>query len=70
MSDERNVSDPDEFDDPLQNYDPRQFDDPLEQALVEEELGAIRHEPFTTIPPDMPVHEAVGKLAGMHVACL
>lgn len=64
------VPDPDDFQDPLENYDPKEFDDPLEQALVEEELKTIRHEPFTTISPTAPVHEAVGKLAGMHVACL
>ena len=64
------VRDPDEFQDPLENYEPRQFDDPLEQALVEEEIGTIRHEPFSTISPDTPVHEAVAQLAGKHVACL
>lgn len=70
MSDERRTSDPDNFDDPLENYEPKQYDDPLEQALVEEELGAIRHEPYATIPPNTPVHQALDKLAGMHIACL
>ena len=64
------LSDKDEFEDPLENYEPKQYDDPLEQALVEEELGTIRHEPFTTIAPSTPVHEAVEKLGGLHIACL
>ena len=46
------------------------YDDPLEQALLEKEIGSIRHEPFSSIPPDMPVREAVRKLAELHVACL
>ncbi len=39
-------------------------------APVEEEIGTIRHEPFTTISPDTPVHEAIEKLANLHIACL
>lgn len=65
-----NFPDPDEFQDPLENYEPRKYEDPLEEALVEKEIGTIRHEPFVTISSEMPVHEAVEKLAGMHVACL
>ena len=64
------MPDPDDFQDPLENYDPKTYDDPLEQALAEETVGAIRHEPFVTISPDTLVHEAVEKLAGLHVACL
>ena len=64
------VPDNNEFQDPLENYEPKEYDDPMEQALVEEEIGTIRHEPFTTISQDMPVHEAVNKLAGLHIACL
>ena len=67
MSDAKNTG-PDEFDDPLENYEPKQYDDPLEQALVEEEVGNIRHEPYTTIPPDTPIHQAVDKLAGLHIS--
>ncbi len=59
-----------EFQDPPGNLEPRSWDDPLEQVLVEEEIGTIRHEPFTTISPQTPVHEAVAQLAGLHVACL
>lgn len=68
MSDE--VTDADEFQDPLENYEPREYSDPLEEALVEEEIGTIKHVPFATIPPTMPIHEAVEKLADLHVACL
>ena len=58
------------FQDPLENYEPKTYQDPLEEALAEQPIGAIRHEPFTVITPQMPVHEAVEKLAGLHVACL
>ena len=64
------IPDPEEFQDPLENYEPKAYDDPLEQALVEEEIGTIRHEPFATISPETPVHEAIEKLAGLHIACL
>lgn len=64
------LSDKDDFQDPLENFEPRVYDDPLEQALVEEELGCIRHEPFVAIAPDTTVGEAVKKLAGLHIACL
>ncbi len=66
----QSTPDPDEFSDPLENYESRTYDDPLEQALVEEKIGTIRHEPFSTIAPDAPVHEAIERLAGLHVACL
>ena len=62
--------DPDDFVDPLENYEPRKYDDPLEEALVEEELTKIRHEPFTTISPKISIQEAVQKLAKDHIACL
>jgi CBS domain-containing protein len=64
------MPDPDDFQDPLENYEPKTYDDPLEQALADETVVAIRHEPFVTISPDMLVQEAVEKLAGLHVACL
>lgn len=59
-----------DFQDPLENYDPKKFEDPLEQALVEQKIGSIRHEPFTVISPQTTIHEAVEKLAGLHIACL
>ena len=62
--------DPDDFQDPLENYDPKVYQDPLEEALAEETVDRIRHEPMATISPDAPVHEAVRQLAGLHIACL
>ena len=70
MSDESRFPSPDEFQDPLENYDPKTYDDPVEQALAEETVEAIQHEPFATISPDTSVAEAVRKLAGFHIACL
>lgn len=60
----------DEFQDPLEDFDPKDYADALEQALVEEELSAIRHEPYLEIPPTTSVHEAVKSLASHHIACL
>jgi len=59
-----------EFQDPLENYDPKTYADPLEQALAEESVGAIQHEPFVTISPDTKIEQAVRRLAGEGVACL
>ena len=69
MSDKA-YSDPDDFQDPLENYEPKVYADPLEEALAEETVEQIRHEPMATISPDTPVHEAVKQLAVSHVACL
>lgn len=66
----KQVPDPEEFQDPLENYEPKKYDDPLKQALADETVSAIRHEPFVTISPDTLVRDAVEKLAGLHVACL
>jgi len=65
-----NQSQPEEFQDPLENYDPKTYDDPLEQALAENLVEAIQHEPFVQIPDDTPVEQAVQQLAEMHVSCL
>ncbi len=54
----------------MENYDAKTYDDPLEEAIAEETVAAIRHEPYVSIPPDTPVHAAIKKLAGLHVACL
>ena len=69
MSDEI-YPDPDEFQDPLENYEPKVYADPLEAALAEETVDQIRHQPMATISPETPVHEAVKQLAGLHIACL
>ncbi|MDB4539528.1 CBS domain-containing protein [Saprospiraceae bacterium] len=59
-----------EFQDPLENYEPKKYEDPLEQALVQQQIESIRHEPFTVISPQTSIHAAVEKLAGLHIACL
>jgi CBS domain-containing protein len=63
-------ADPEKFQDPLQDYEPKSYADRLEQALAEETVAAIKHEPFVSISPDTTIREAVAKLASMHVACL
>lgn len=69
MSD-TNYPNPDDFQDPLENYDPAVYDDPLEEALAEQTVEAIRHEPMATIGPETTVIDAMKKLAGLHIACL
>jgi CBS domain-containing protein len=61
---------PEEFRDPLENYDPKKYDDRLEEALCEETVAAIQHEPYECISPETTVEAAVKKLAGLHIACL
>lgn len=58
------------FEDPLEDYEPKTYDDPLEEAVSEEPVSHIQHLPHASIPADMPVAEAVKKLALEHVACL
>lgn len=62
--------DPTAFVDPLQNYEPKTYDDPLELALADEPVTALQSTPFVSVPPDTPVHEAIRRLADLHVACL
>ena len=59
-----------EFQDPLENYDPKTYDDPVAEALGEQTVESIQHQPYATISPDTTVSEAVHKLAGAHIACL
>ena len=61
---------PEEFRDPLENYDPKKYVDPLEQALADETVSAIQHQPYESVPPETPIKTAVDRLAGLHVACL
>lgn len=61
---------PEEFQDPLENYDPAEYDDPIKEALAEQTVEAIQHEPFATIAPDTKVCDAVDKLADDHISCL
>ena len=58
-----------EFQDPLENYDPPRHEDPLEEALAERCVTDIQTSPFTAIPSDMTVQDAMQKLAGDDIAC-
>lgn len=69
MVDEKENSDPAEFQDPLENYDPPTYHDELERALAEEPVEAIQAKPFTSIAPDIPVHAALETLIGGDIAC-
>ncbi|MGI9429782.1 MAG: CBS domain-containing protein [Bythopirellula sp.] len=62
--------DPEDFQDPLENYDPPTYSGGLEEALAEASATAIQSTPFTSVAADIPVHEAVTLLAGLHIACL
>jgi CBS domain-containing protein len=62
--------DPDQFQDPLENYDPKTFRSPLEQALAEETVAAMQHQPYASVSPDTPIGIAVKHLANLQVACL
>jgi CBS domain-containing protein len=70
MTDPTNPTESEEFVSPLENYDPKIYDDPIERALAEENILAIQHTPFSTVTADLPIGEAVEKLANQHVACL
>jgi len=59
-----------EFKDPLENYDPKDYSDPVERALAEEPVTAIHHTPFTAVPPDTPVEEAIELMAQKGISCL
>lgn len=65
---EETYPDPDEFQDPLENYEPRTYADELERTLAEESVAAIHARPFLAIPADTPVHEALEKLVGRDIA--
>lgn len=60
----------DEFQDPLEDFEPPQYEDALEEALEEQPVTAMHAQPFECIPPDMPVQEAVHRLAEIGHACL
>lgn len=65
---ERQNPDPDEFQDPLENYEPREYNDELERALAEEPVAAIHAQPFIALPADTPVHAALETLVGRDIA--
>lgn len=60
----------DEFQDPLENYEPPPYADALEEALGEQPVTAMQAQPFECISPDMPVGDALQKLADIGHACL
>lgn len=60
----------DEFADPLEDYGARAYADAIERALGDETADAIRSTPYAGVAPDTPIHEAVQRLAGLHVGCL
>lgn len=65
-----NKPSPEEFQDPLENYDPAKYDDAIQEALAEQTVAAIQHEPFATIAPDTKIADAIDKLSGHHISCL
>jgi CBS domain-containing protein len=69
MTDKNLQSAPEEFRDPLANYDPRDYRDTLEQALAEETVVAIQSHPYTSVPADSTVEQAIHLLANRRVAC-
>ncbi|MCA9240562.1 MAG: CBS domain-containing protein [Planctomycetales bacterium] len=62
--------DPNEFQDPLENYDPEQYSDTMEEALANQPVSAIQSTPYASVPPNATVREAVERLAELKVACL
>jgi CBS domain-containing protein len=59
-----------EFKDPLSNYEPPAYNDPLEEALGEQPVEAIQVSPYTAVPDDTPVREAVALMARKDIGCL
>ena len=70
MSNEHSAPLDDEFQDPLEDYNPKKYEDGVEEALGEQPVAAIMHEPFATVSADTKVSAAVQKLSGFHIACL
>ena len=60
--------DPENFQDPLENYEPREYNDELERALAEEPVTAMHTQPFLAIPDSTPIHAALETLAGRDIA--
>ena len=70
MAESQPLTDPEEFQDPLENYDPKSYGDALEQALAEETVAAIQHRPAATVTPDTAIADAIQRLTEIHAACL
>jgi len=65
---EHQQPDPEQFQDPLENYEPRQYKDDFERALAEKPVTSIQTQPFTAIAQDTPVYAALETLAGRDIA--
>lgn len=61
---------PEEFQDPLQNYDPKVYNDALEKALAEDSVAAIQYRPVAIVSPQTTIEEAIGQLVDLQVSCL
>lgn len=59
---------PEEFQDPLENYDPPEYNDDFERALAEEPVTSIHTQPCTAIAENTPVHAALKTLVGRDIA--
>lgn len=70
MSSNHPPSEPDEFQDPLQNYDPKVYANVLEKALAEESVVAIQHRPVAVAAAKASIRDAISQLANLQVACL
>ncbi len=70
MSSNHISSQPEEFQDPLQNYDPKVYTNVLEKALAEETVVAIQHRPVAVTSTNTSIRDAVDQLANLQVACL
>ena len=46
------------FEDPLENYDPKNYDDSLEEAMAEESVSHVQHQPHASIHPELSVADA------------
>jgi len=70
MKRERKPTDPKPYSDPLKNYDPQDYADSVEQALAEEQVSAITHQPVATGKPEEKVGDVLKRMVEMDVACI
>lgn len=70
MMSQSKPTNPDDFQDPLEDYDPKAFRDPLEEALATAKVSAMQAFPYASISPEASIQQAVTQLARMQVACL
>ena len=70
MMSDNDIPSPNEFQDPLENYEPRSYEDAVEEALAEQSVNAIMHEPYASIASDTIVSDAVRKLSEYQIALL